>query len=96
MYAVQGDSVRGPGRYHHDLCSFISHFARHAPPFHHTSRMSNSDRSISPAQSEYMPPSPMAFCSGTATSAAMNADPPRKALLVATADEERPLFASTM
>ena len=35
-------------------------------------------------------------CIGTATSAAMKAMPPRKALLEATAEDERPLLASTI
>lgn len=35
-------------------------------------------------------------CNGTATSEAMNAKRPRNALLVATAEEERPTLASTI
>lgn len=35
-------------------------------------------------------------CNGTATSDATNANKPRNALLVATAEEDRPVLASTM
>ena len=76
--------------------STSSHFSRHAPPRHQTRRMRSSERRTRPAQSEYVPPSPIASCSGTATSAATKAESPRNALFVATADEERPLLASTM
>ena len=95
------------------LRSLSSHFSRHAPPRHHTSRMRMSVTTISPAQREYKPPSPIAIysavsrsprktderlrtCSGAATSVAMKAVRPRNALFAATADEERPVFASTM
>ena len=68
---------------------------------------------MSPAQREYSPPSPIAVCgpvsngarkigvglrtwSGAATSVATKAVRPRNALLAATAEDERPMLASTM
>lgn len=48
-------------RFLHEPPSLVSHLCRHAPPFHHTSRVSNPERITSPPHSEYKPPSPSAF-----------------------------------
>lgn len=83
----------------HRLClkpSFAIADSLHFLPFTNKSHIRRSETINSPAHSVYKPPSPIAFWSGAATSAAMNPKTPRKRLFVATAVEDRPVLASTM